>query len=772
MPTCTSHGASKGGGPEGRGAAAGVGLVGGLTVDFDTREGPHKGAKPENLPADAAEVRKLIAEAGLPAPSILIHTGGGLHAWWLYADPMLLSGAEAQAVEEMLAKAWNRRLAGVFERHGYKLDSTHSLDHLFKAPGTLNHKTAPNLKPVAWLDRGEAVARFERAELSALVAEGLKTAARGIPGAGAGTLAAQFADEAKRRFLASDKAKPDHLEPILAGCAWLEDLVRRAEAGEPLSEPEWYKLIGIVARTVDGRRRVHELSAHDSEGRYSHGETEAKIEHALKASPPSLCETIAADLGFAGCARCPFQASIRTPMTLATEPPAVVRVVRGAVYVEKGRIWVHLASGETFDTTEFADKVRPKLGRGPHETLMASRITPRATYRDYRAGVSDLILCDDRGVFSVNLWQRGGVEPAAGDCTVILEYLVRLIPDEASRRFLVQYLAHLVQRPTVKIEHGVILSGDYGTGKSTLGRLVAALLGTENVRKIEGAELGQQWTVRLVNAQVLMIEEVHHGERLEVSDKLKELMTAEFYNAEEKFVNRFQARTPRGVILASNETAPLVLKRGQRRWAVLATQDRPETEAAKRDHHAFFARLDVAMSRDDSTVAAFAAHLHAVSLEGFSPKETIETAATTAATEASWTPTAQVLAEMIASRASPFHKDVVEMSEVISALKSPSLVWASSLGHLNPKKVAQAMRDLGGRKVNMVDGEHKEVVIRPGKKPRLWAIRDAHYWAGETREALRAEFQRKLGDAGGNVVAFPRTTKAVILRLLEVAAEG
>lgn len=746
--------------PEGRGEAAGVVWAGGLTVDFDTREGPHKGAKPETLPADAAEVRKLIAEAGLPAPSILIHTGGGVHAWWLYADPVLLSGPEARAAEEMVAKAWSRRLAGVFQRHGYKLDSTFALNHPFKAPGTLNHKT-PDPKPVAWLDRGEIVARFERAELRTLVAEGLKTAARGIPGAGAGTMAAQFADEARRQ--AKAKAKPDELAPILAGCAWLAELVRRAEAGEPLSEPEWYKLIGIVARTVDGRRRVHEISAHDVE-RYSFEETEAKIEHALEASGPPLCETIAAELGCADCARCPFRASIRSPMTLATEPPAVVRVVRGAVYVEKGRSWLHLASGETFDTTEFADKERSKLGRNPHDILMASRITPKVLRRDYRAGVSELILREESGTLSVNLWQRGGVEPVAGDCTVILEYLARLIPDEASRRFLVQYLAHLVQRPADKIEHGVILSGDYGTGKSTLGRLVAVLLGTENVRKIEGAELGQQWTARLVNVQALMIEEVHHGERLEVSDKLKELMTAEFYNAEEKYMSRAQGRTPRGVFLASNDTAPLVLKRGQRRWTVLATQDRPETEAAKRNHHAFFAHLDEALSRDDSTVAAFAAYLHTVSLEGFSRKEAIETAATAAATEASRTPTAQVLAELIEAGAVPLHKDVVEMADVFDALRRST--WAANLERLGPKKVAQAMRDLGARQVNMDGGKHLELFIKPGKKARLWAVRNVARWAGEGREALRTEFERKLGDPGDNVMEFPDPVK----RLLEEAA--
>ena len=664
----------------------------------------------------------------------------------------------------MLSRALQKRLRDAFAARGYKLDGTADLSRVCKAPGTLNHKTSPDLKPVRVIQVGE---RYDRAELLALLSPDLGMASRGLPGAGAGTLAAQLRAEAKKRFLDSGKAKPDELAPILAGCAWLQSIVERAERGEPLEEAEWYAMISIVARTIGGRQRVHEISKLDPvRGRYSFEETEAKIDQALRAAGPALCrETVQEKLRFEGCARCPFRASeLISPMNLGPVALAMAEVQRGHVYATKGRTYLHLASGEKLDTEEFGDSVMSKIGRNPHAQMMLSRTTAQVMHRDYQAGVPDLILREPDGTLAVNLWRGGGVEPAAGDHQPILDFLARFIPDTCSREHVIMYLAHLVQHPAVKIEHGIIVTGGFGTGKGTLHRIIKTIFGERNARKIEGVELAEPYTARLVDAQVLMIEEAHHGERLEVFRKMLELMTAEIYWAHDKHIRRFRGRTPRGFFLASNDPAPIVLPRGDRRWFVCSTPDTPETEEEKREHRAFFRSIYALLDRDDTAVAAFAEYLRTLPLDGFNAKGSPPmTAAKEMASEQSRTPTAQVLQELITAGLHPFHKDVLTVAEVTEALKT-SATWATSLERLSPQKVARAMQEMGARKVNVDGGDHLEVVIA-GRNVRLWAIRNVARWSQANRDELRTEATRPITDA--NVADFQ---KARMQQIMEEAA--
>lgn len=743
-----------------RGKEAGILFVGGLFADIDTREGPHTTPAAE-LPADANEALKLIAEAKLPPPTLLISTGGGCHPHWLYSFPTMILTPEERAAEKVLSKALQKRLRDTFKTYGYVLDGTADLTRVCKAPGTLNHKTAPEVKPVRLIHQGE---RYDRAELAAILAPELAMAARGVPGTGKGSVAELIRAEATKAHLASGKAKPDEFAPVLAGCAFIQhaDAVQ-----EKLIEPWWYKMMGVVARTVNGRRWVHEMSKRHPD--YVFEETEAKIDQALEAATgPTWCSTVAegdsTSPPFEGCARCPFRASIRTPLALANQSRAAVAIQQGVVFVVKGRSYLHLASGEKLDPEEFGDSVKSKLGAAPHNVLMLSPTMPKVMHRDYRAGVAQLILPEPDGTFAVNLWQRGGVIPAAGDYQPILDFFARFLPDTLSRDHVLKYLAHLVQHPGEKIEHGVIITGGYGTGKGTLHRIITAIIGDKNARKIEGVELGEPYTARLVDAQVLMIEEAHHGERLEVFEKTKELLTAEFYYAHDKHVRRFRGRTPRGMFLASNDAAPMVLPRGDRRWFVCSTPETPETEEEKKANRTFFKQLHDLLDRDDSTVAAFAEYLRTLSLEGFNAKGVPPmTKAKEVATEESRTPIAQMLADLIQAGGIPFHRDVMSVAEVIHALKTST--WADNLERLNPKKVARAMHDLGARKVNMNGDDHMEMVIGPGKRMYPWAIRNTARWRTATRDELKAEASRPITEQ--EVADF---NEARLKRMMEEAA--
>ncbi|MHC2104425.1 bifunctional DNA primase/polymerase [Methylobacterium sp. CM6246] len=611
-------------------------------------------------------------------------------------------------------------------------------------------------------DRAPGEIKF--AELPSVVVEALRdyelkvpkvtTKAKGTVGG----VSAMLRDQAKKAAIS--KAKPDSLASVLAGCAWMEHC--EADAAS-LSEPEWHSMLSISARCENGRELSHKLSEPYAD--YSSQETEDKIDHALNDAGPVTCKKVANELGFEGCARCPF--SITSPISLANQPRALVKVQRGTVFIQKGRVYYVLASGEKLDPQEFADGVRAKVGPQPHDKLVGSPTMPIVARREYLPGNPNLILHQEDGTKAVNMWQGAGVIPVEGDASPILDYFDRLIPIPSDRQFLIQYLAHLYRHPEVKIEFGAIITGGFGSGKSTFHRLVKGLFGQSNARKLEGAELASTYNARWVDCQVLMVEEAHHGERLEVFKSTLELLVAEHIHVHDKYVRQFQGRTPRGITLVSNDEAPIVLPPGDRRWFVTSTLPTPETEEEKREHRAFFKRLYEVLDRDDTALAAFAYHImHEVDLKGFEPKGTpLMTAAKETATTASRTPVAQVLAELISTEAAPFHKDILEVKEVVHALKMSD--YANTLERISPQKIANVIRAVSGKQVNMEDGKHMELVIGGGKKIRPWAIRNTARWATASREELKAEFLRLPGDAGANVADI---REAAFKRAMEEAA--
>ncbi|MDA2911568.1 AAA family ATPase [Nitrospiraceae bacterium AH_259_D15_M11_P09] len=78
------------------------------------------------------EARKRLADFALP-PSIIVHSGGGLHCYWLLRESLNLTE------EAPLAKNLLRRLALYFHAD---LNSAEPA-HILRLPGTSNHKYAP-----------------------------------------------------------------------------------------------------------------------------------------------------------------------------------------------------------------------------------------------------------------------------------------------------------------------------------------------------------------------------------------------------------------------------------------------------------------------------------------------------------------------------------------------------------------------------------------------------------------------------------------------------
>lgn len=119
-----------------RSTNSGAYIVPALWFDLDLSSGRHAASA---LPQTDAEGLDFLA--ALPAaPNLIVHTGGGLHAYWLLKEPYVIASAAEHAEIAQLSERFTRTLCTMGKDHGWTLDALGDLARVLRPPGTINHK--------------------------------------------------------------------------------------------------------------------------------------------------------------------------------------------------------------------------------------------------------------------------------------------------------------------------------------------------------------------------------------------------------------------------------------------------------------------------------------------------------------------------------------------------------------------------------------------------------------------------------------------------------
>ena len=113
--------------------------IAGLWADVDYAGKDH--AKP-NLPPAEVDAWELIHEMEFP-PTIVVHTGHGLQAWWLFDRPWIFKNGEERERAQVMIRGWQGHMAELAAERGWVVDATHDLARLMRLPGTFNNKSDP-----------------------------------------------------------------------------------------------------------------------------------------------------------------------------------------------------------------------------------------------------------------------------------------------------------------------------------------------------------------------------------------------------------------------------------------------------------------------------------------------------------------------------------------------------------------------------------------------------------------------------------------------------
>lgn len=141
-----------------------VRAIPGIWLDVDVKHPTH--SKP-NLPPSIDDAKRLAAEMPLP-PSMVIESGHGIYALWLFKEPWEFESDAEQAQAAWVVSSWQMASKARAAEQKWDVDTTSDLSRVFRIPGSKNRKDRADVREVVtvenWPDR-----RYNPSEIEMLV---------------------------------------------------------------------------------------------------------------------------------------------------------------------------------------------------------------------------------------------------------------------------------------------------------------------------------------------------------------------------------------------------------------------------------------------------------------------------------------------------------------------------------------------------------------------------------------------------------------------------
>ena len=175
-----------------------------------------------------------------------------------------------------------------------------------------------------------------------------------------------------------------------------------------------------------------------------------------------------------------------------------------------------------------------------------------------------------------NLW--AGFSEASnpnGSSGLFLKHLLEIIccGNHAHYEWLLDYFAHMVQKPWEKPGVAVVLIGDKGTGKDTVGQYIGHMFRQNHVVVSQMDHVTGKFNAHLAAALLLHVEEAYWAGDKKATSALKALITSPTSMVEPKGVNPFVVDSYCRVLMTSNNDLVVNATFKERRFAVFKVSD-------------------------------------------------------------------------------------------------------------------------------------------------------------------------------------------------------
>jgi hypothetical protein len=343
----------------------------------------------------------------------------------------------------------------------------------------------------------------------------------------------------------------------------------------------------------------------------------------------------------------------------------------------------------------------------------------RVTGICYRPGVGDKVI-DGK----VNMWIKPPIEPLDEVPKIFLEHVEYLIPNKVERELMLNWLAHCVQKPMVKLMFALLIVDEKGrTGKSWFGYMMEVILGEANVTSLEDLDpIMDGFNAWSFNKMFGFIHEILPGGKTNVALKLRGTITENKRKVNMKNVERFDAENRINIMCATNFPNAVKLMQDDGRWLVVkgATDKRfcddlgKSTDQTVEYYERLFQCIGTPSEPGDEARRILSwfmkRDLSKFNGQAAAPQTDAKTMVADV-TQGNW---AAWFNEAKAAKRKPFNRELFTAAEALAALSLRNATAAQA--DARSPALSAALIEAGNRKID------KQVRLNDGTQPRLWTL--------------------------------------------------
>jgi hypothetical protein len=562
-----------------------------IFIDLDC--GPNKPYSSQKEALD--DLIEAVTCYDFPKPSLLVNSGGGIHAYWCFNAPL--------PKDEWLILATNFK--SFWMNAGLKIDPVVTADcaRVMRVPDSYNLKLSDNPRLVSLLipRAGKPVRKYDVVDIkNALPAQiNLPTA---LPLVKKTNYLPPF-----KGSITQNDASALLMSPL---CKQVEVAINTG--GATRTEPEWHADLGLLKYTIEAPVILH--TASDKHHGYSAKETDDKV--AKWTASPTTCEhyydKLASPLcdgcGYKGKLTSPIQLGYPTPRGLKTllnvdsttqpnaniPPPAYLGAPSEILSVSKKFAWdreamnlYNITTGryvqkERFNT-HYANRFID-LGTATKPKLVALGVAwiqhhLRREANGVRMAPNEPIDLPDG---AINSWLGFSVEPAEGDIKPFIKLFKRQIPNPNDRKYVLHWMANLFQNPASKAFTSIVMwSRTQGTGKNLVWECVGNLFNERHYTLVSQEVFDDAFTEWKANRVFVICDEVSSTEKRQTADRIKGWITSSSNAINTKNEPKFTQPNLIKYVFLSNHPDAVFLDDSDRRFFVVEVAEGrlPDSEA-------------------------------------------------------------------------------------------------------------------------------------------------------------------------------------------------
>lgn len=198
---------------------------------------------------------------------------------------------------------------------------------------------------------------------------------------------------------------------------------------------------------------------------------------------------------------------------------------------------------------------------------------PQADTSCFRPDLPFSTFVDEDGGTAVNIYKKPNVDMIEGDWSPVLNLLQALWPKDWEELW--SYFCACVQYPGVKFRWLPLMQGPQGCGKGVFLKLLAYAVGGPSrryVHTLDPGDITNNFNGYMVTSTVVMIDEIKVGNKWDMIEKMKSMVTEEFLQVTFKGVDSVSKRQIANFVACTNHRTGVPIQPDDRRWGMFWTE--------------------------------------------------------------------------------------------------------------------------------------------------------------------------------------------------------